>query len=129
SAVSFKDIVLDIEAEIRGSTDVNWRRHFAARAWTNVIGDVVYLQHSLRQPRSNLAVVVDDVVAYIKRRVGRTAVVIAQTRIARGVVCPKVVMPGYRAVRARERPVAMRPFCMLAVIQPFGDQTPLHSHV
>jgi len=106
-AVSFEDIVLDIEAEIRGPADVNWRRDFAARAWPNVIRDVVYLQNSLRQSRSNLAVVVDDVVAHIKCRVGRTAVIVAQTRIARGVVRPKIVMPGYRTVRARERTVAV----------------------
>ena len=127
--MSFKDIVRYVKSEIRRSANVNGRRRLAAWSGPNVIRDIVNFQHALRQSRSNLAIVIDDVVPHIKRREGRTAVIVTQSRIARDVMRPKIVMPGDRSVRARELAVTMISLGMFTVIKTFGDQTPLDGDV
>src|SRR5207237_10841686 len=115
--VPLEEVIPNVEVHVRGTTDMDRKAGLAAGARPDVIGDIVHLELALRQARAGRAVVIDDVVAKVKSRIGRPIVVIAESWVAPVVVGPQVMVERHGTIGPGERSVAVWAFRMKAPVQ------------
>src|SRR6185312_5818265 len=129
-SIAIKNIFTDEKLQVGFAADGDGCLRLAARAGADEVADVIHLELALRQARSGMAEVINDVVAEIESRKCRpSSIVVTHARIAGVVMNPKIVVKSYGAIRAGERAIPMRAFVMFAVIERFANEAPLNGHI